>query len=82
MAEVLPFPPARRRGFVQRQAARAAEMSPGAGERHLAQQIQIQRDTMVRRGIDPEIVEREMRKLETALRNVLWRVVLTPGGAA
>jgi hypothetical protein len=50
-------------------------------ERHLAHQITIQVDTMRKRGVDEELIERERRALEVAIRATLWRMVLSPGGA-
>jgi hypothetical protein len=81
MAEILPFPIVRRRDFVERQALRAAELSPNAGERHIRNQIQVQIDAMRRKGISEELITREVRCFERAVRAALWRTVLTtPGG--
>ena len=81
-AAIIPFPAARRRRFVGRQAERMAEISPDAAERHLEQQLHIQRRAMNRKGIEPDVIERELRALEHAIRSALWRAILTPGGAA
>ena len=34
-----------------------AELSPGAAERHLANQLRIQTAALARRGFEPEIIE-------------------------
>lgn len=59
VATILPFPLARRRTMIVRQARYAAELSLDAAERHIAQQIKIQGDAMRRRGIDEARIERE-----------------------
>jgi hypothetical protein len=38
---ILPFPAARRRGYIRRHARRIASLSPIAGERHLIYQLGI-----------------------------------------
>ncbi|SER58451.1 hypothetical protein SAMN05216548_12715 [Faunimonas pinastri] len=81
-AEVLPFPAVRRRDFVLRHASRMAQLSHDAGERHLRRQLDIQAETMARRGIIAEMIASEIRALEAAIRAELWLLVLTPGGAA
>lgn len=82
-AEVLPFPRARHARFVARQAVRAAELAPAASERHIALQIKIQADAMARRGIASDLIEREARCLELAIRAALWRAVMSgPGGGS
>jgi len=82
MAEVVPFPLARRRGLVLRQAEWFAQQSPAAAEANLLRQVQIQREALLRRGVDPCVVERECSGLVGAIRAVVWALVLTPGGAA
>jgi hypothetical protein len=82
-AHVLPFPRARHRTFVRRHAAHVAAMGRNAGERYLANQLKVQRETMTRRGIAPELIERECRSLEAAIRVALWWIVMRePEGAA
>lgn len=81
-AEVVPFPYIHRRAFIVRQAVRAAELNPDAGERHVRTQIQIQIDAMRRRGISEEVILREARCMETAIRTALWRAVMQPPGDA
>lgn len=79
---VIPFPLARRRVFIQRQAAAMARFSHRGAEKHLAEQLRVQRNTLTRRGVSPERIEAELRAMELAIRAELWRVVLLPGGAA
>ena len=82
MAEVLPFPLPRRRDYVRRQAQWVLAVNPEAGERRIAKQVGIQRDTLLSRGIDPRLVDQQCSALEAAIRAELWRVVLAPEGAA
>ena len=79
--EVVPFPAARRVGFIRKQARLMAHYNPDAAERTLTAQLNAQRAAMLRRGIPPEVVERELRSLELAVRTKLWSIV-TQGGSA
>jgi hypothetical protein len=53
-----------------------------AGERHLCTQLDVQRRTMLRRGVDPAVVEEHIGALEYAIRAEFGRHVITRGGAA
>jgi hypothetical protein len=68
MAIILPFPLARRRAFVRRQAAWYREQGHRAAERNLAHQLKLQRDVLLRRGVDPHVVAREIVALAAAVR--------------
>jgi hypothetical protein len=37
---------------------------------------------MARKGVPPDLIERERRKLESAIRTELWRALLAPDGIA
>ena len=82
MAQVIPFPLAARRAFVMRQADVVLSMKPESGERHIVRAVDQQREIMARKGVAPDIINRECASLEAAIRTALWRAVLTPGGAA
>lgn len=82
MGTIVPYPRTRHRPFVLKHARNVAGKRADVGERYLADQLQIQRETMLKRGIAPEIVEQEVKSLELAIRAAIWRCVLTPGGAA
>lgn len=82
MGIVIPFPRTRDRSFVERHAARIAAARPDTGEKLLAHCLAVQAETMARRGIPGDIIGREMRALEGAIRDAMWRSVLTPGGGA
>jgi hypothetical protein len=82
-ATIVPFPLARREAFIQKQANRAADLNVDAGERHIQHQIKCQADAMRRKGIDEDLIARELRCMESAIRAALWGAVLNtpPGGA-
>jgi len=81
-AEIIPFPLARRRAFIQRHAARIAEASATTARKLLAHSVQVQVDTMRRRGIGVDAIAREAKALEAALRYEQWRLVRQRGGVA
>jgi Family of unknown function (DUF6074) len=74
-AAIVPFPLVRRRSMIQRQASYAAELNPDAAERHIARQLQVQDDAMRRRGIDENLISRELKCMEGAIRAMLLRAV-------
>jgi hypothetical protein len=82
MGDVRPFPRVRHRPFVLKHAGNVSAMGQAAGERYLRQQLDVQRQTMARRGIAWDLIEAEVRALESAIRAECWRLILTPGGAA
>lgn len=61
-------------------AAHSTSLSPDAGESYLARQMQIQAETMFRRGISQDLVAVEVRGLEAAVRAELYLALA--GGAA
>ncbi|WP_372422841.1 DUF6074 family protein [Salinarimonas chemoclinalis] len=81
-ASVHVFPIARRRDFVARHAARMAELSPRAAEKHLETQMRIQRETMQRRGVAPDVIDRELASMAGAIRAALIGIGGSEGGAA
>jgi hypothetical protein len=76
-AQVIPLPYRHRAAFIERQAHRVAELTESAGERYIAHQIKTQRDAMLRKGIEPELIERELKCLDGAIRAALYRVLVT-----
>lgn len=79
-ATIVPFPLARRKAFIQKQANRAADLNADSGERHIQQQLKCQADAMRRKGIDEDLIARELRCMESAIRAALWGAVLKPPG--
>jgi hypothetical protein len=59
-----------------------ATYSTTGAERTLAMQLDRQHEAMLRKGIPPEIVARELRALESAVRAWLWTIVMQGGDAA
>ena len=78
-AAVLPFPIARRRAFIQKQADHATCLHPDAAGRYLEYQLQVQRDAMRRRGVAEDLIARELKCMEAAIRLELLRVSLSAG---
>src|SRR5262249_57120646 len=62
-AIVMPFPLTRRHGFAARHAEIIASLKPKSAKRHLDHQLKIQRETMQRRGVAEELIERELKAL-------------------
>jgi hypothetical protein len=81
-ATVLPFPLTRRRDFILRNAARLGDAAPKTAEKLLAHAINVQVETMARRGIAPDMIAREARALENAIRAELLRLVVLEGETA
>ena len=72
-AVVLPFPLAARRDLVLRQAAWYCEQGYSAAEKNLRRQVDVQHQTMLRRGVDPAVAADECRSLEWAIRETARR---------
>lgn len=82
-AQIIAFPLARRRAFIVRQAGSMAIRSVELAEGYLAQQLRLQADAMLRKGIPPETVDREVGALERAIRAELSNQIHhTQGGVA
>jgi hypothetical protein len=80
--EIVAFPCVRRTGYVRKLAWMMAHYRPEAAERTLAAQLNAQSGAMLRRGLAPEVVERELRALELAVRARLWTIVMQGGDVA
>lgn len=75
MAEVLPFPLARRRSFVWKQASYMAELRPTKAAEHLERQIDVQRRSMLARGVEAAVVERECAAGASAVQAALCQLM-------
>lgn len=82
MAEVLPFPISKRRPFIEKQARWFAEQQHETAERQLAAQLNLQRQTMLKRGVASDLVDAEIVAAEGAIRATVWRILLLDGGVA
>jgi len=82
MADVLPFPLARRVGLVRRQAAYALSMKPASGERQIERIVEQQRESLVSKGCPSDLVAEQCRQLEGAIRAAMWGRTFGQGGAA
>jgi hypothetical protein len=65
---ILPFPIARRQAFIRKQVTTASLMNPDAGVRYLNHQVDVQAVAMRRRGIDEDLVQRELRCMRRAIQ--------------
>jgi hypothetical protein len=81
-ALVIPFPQAQRRRFVLRMAVRVTGASAKTGEKLLVAMLRRQAAVMSRKGIPLDVVQRECRKLESAIRAEMWRRLLLPDDVA
>jgi hypothetical protein len=80
-AVILPFPINRRYNFIARQVRRLFELHAYSRERHICLQLKIQADAMRRKGIADNLVARELKSMEFAVRKGLSRGFATPFGA-
>jgi hypothetical protein len=81
-ARILPFPLVRRRDFGLRTATRIAEARSKIAERLLALARDIQVQAMQRRGIAPDLITREARAFENALRVEMGGLPMLEGDTA
>lgn len=75
-APIVPFPLARRHAFVRRQALWFLAQGHEAAEHGLRQQIAIQRDNLLKKGVPTSVVSREVAKLEVAIRAHVRRLAI------
>lgn len=80
--QIIPFPSTHRIGVIRNLARAMASYSETGAERTLAMQLERQHEAMLRKGIAPEIVQRELRAFELAIRAQLWAIVMQGGDAA
>jgi spore coat polysaccharide biosynthesis protein SpsF (cytidylyltransferase family) len=78
---ILQFPLARRVAFVRRHAANIARAATDHHARAmLAELIRVQAETMRRRGIGDDVVQREIETLRAAIRSHVVRLMPSRGG--
>jgi hypothetical protein len=78
-AVIIPFPLARRQAFIRKQADHATCLNPDSAERYLEYQLQVQRDAMRRRGVADDLIARELKCMERAVRQELLRASMSTG---
>ena len=81
-AEIIPYPIVRRTAFIRRHAARMADLRESTAEKHLRTQLDLQRKTMLKRGIPAPEIDRQIQSAEAAIRAELWRLVIVGDGGA
>jgi len=79
--EIVPFP-LTKRVIVQNLARMLFAYRPDTAERRLASDLNFQRQSLLRKGIAADVVEREVRALENAIRAELSTIKISPGGDA
>lgn len=82
MAEILPFPLHRRANLIRRQAAWFIEQPARAAEKNLQYLLRRQVDTLLSKGVQPDIARVEAEALAGAIRAEVWRMTFASGGAA
>lgn len=82
MAEVIPFPLARRVGLIRTQAGYALSMKPESGERQVRRIVEQQRESLISKGCPEGQVAQECLQLEAAIRAAMWGRTFGQGGAA
>jgi hypothetical protein len=80
--ELIMFPSAARVGLIRKTAKDALGLNREAGDNIIRARIDQQRSAFLRRGFAIEVVNREMRALESAIRARMWHAVMSGGGAA
>jgi hypothetical protein len=76
-AKLIPFPIGRRRKLVERIAlAMKRKPSNKAANEYLASQMTIQAKAMKRKGMDMDMMRKQLHALEAAVRTELWRLIL------
>lgn len=81
-AELFQFPHTRRAAFIARHAERMMDLPSTTAEKHLAYTVRVQAQTMAKRGFSQDAISHHTQALEHAIRAAIWRMILTPGGAA
>jgi hypothetical protein len=72
-AIILPFPIARRQAFIQKQANQVMCLNASSARCYLEYQLKIQRGAMQRRGVADDLIARELKCMESAVRQELLR---------
>ena len=80
-ATIVPFPIARRRDFIRKQASNAARMHPDLAVRYVERQLLAQRDAMRHRGIAEALIDRELHSMAAAMHAEFLQVKSAMGGA-
>lgn len=78
---VVPFPMTRR-VIVKNLARQLFCYRPETVERTLGSQLEFQRQSLLRKGVTPDAVKREIAALEHAVRAALWNMTMFGGDAA
>jgi Family of unknown function (DUF6074) len=72
-AEIFPFPAERRRAFVKRLASQISMNAPRAAENILRARLSRHADNLAAKGVSPDLIYSDLRRLESAVRSELLR---------
>jgi hypothetical protein len=75
-SKILPFPQIKRRRFIMKAVTRLVSVPAKTAEKLFTAALKQQAEVMARKGIPAEVIERETRNLESAIRTELWRQIL------
>jgi hypothetical protein len=78
---VVPYPLCKR-VIVKNLARQLLCYRPESAERTLENQLEFQRQSLLRKGVAPDAVKREILALEHAVRAALWNMTMFGGDAA
>jgi hypothetical protein len=67
--------------YVRRHVEFVLTRSAEQGEQHVQRNLRAIRRTLDEIGVDQEVIDAEVRRIEAAVRAEIWRQVLTPGSA-
>lgn len=82
-AIIIPFPRSRDRRFIRRHAGHMASASTTAkADGHLQRELNIQRETLERRGVAEDVIRAELMAIEGYIRAACWTMLMAPGGVA
>lgn len=68
--------------YVMRQALRMAAMTQKGAEGHITHQLTIFRGSLLRRGLDPRMVDAQAHELEASIRAEFEKLILSSGDVA
>jgi hypothetical protein len=74
--KLIPFPQSRRPRFIMKTVTRLIGAPAKTAEKLLAATLEQQARVMARKGVPPDLIELERRKLECAIRAALWQQIL------
>lgn len=81
LARVLPFPGYARRAYVAAIAENVINTAPKYAEDYLFDRMCLYRWTLIRKRVDPTLIDEDCKRLEAAIRAAIWRLTFSHGDA-